>query len=95
MCSSAGRAGIDSSSSVWVYGFLDMVALMKTTIDLPDALFRRIKEVAQREGVPMREIIIDGALRELDRRETPTARPDFVFPSVNGNGLRQRQQGDR
>lgn len=65
-----------------------MVAHMKTTVDLPDALFRELKEVAGREQVRMRELIIEGLRNELDRRRSARPRVDFVFRTADGSGLR-------
>lgn len=61
---------------------------MKTTIDLPDALAMRAKQVARDQGTTLREII-EAALRaELERRnQTPDAVP-FTFRTVGGSGLK-------
>lgn len=64
-----------------------MVAHMKTTVDLPDALFRELKEVASSQQVNMRELIIEGLRNELDRRRSPQPRVDFAFRTVDGSGL--------
>ncbi|HET9840493.1 MAG TPA: hypothetical protein VFQ01_00665 [Nocardioides sp.] len=59
---------------------------MKTTIELPDELFRRLKEQARREGRPMRELVIDGLRRELEERAHPRSRVDFTFPTSSAEG---------
>ena len=64
-----------------------MVAHMKTTIDLPDGLFERLKKTAREHNVPMRQVIIDGLTSEIERRNTQQPPPDFFFPSVAGSGL--------
>lgn len=65
-----------------------MVIRMKTTMDLPDGVMRELRERAQAEQVPMRDIVLEALRRELDRRSEPTARIDFSFPvSSAGGGL--------
>lgn len=59
---------------------------MKTTIDLPDALAREAKELAHRQGVSLRELVVEGLRSEVARRST-VAEVDFVFPTVGGRGL--------
>ncbi|MEJ7634139.1 hypothetical protein [Aeromicrobium sp.] len=61
---------------------------MKTTIDLPDQLIRRVKRLARSEGATMRELMIEGLTREIERRSTPQVKPDFAFPTSGGSGLR-------
>jgi hypothetical protein len=44
---------------------------MKTTVEIPDALFREVKQYAARQGIPMREVFERGlelALRGLSPR---------------------------
>lgn len=63
-----------------------MVSRMKTTIDLPDSLAREAKDVAHRQGVSLRELVVSGLRAEVERRmRRPTV--DFVFPSVDGDGI--------
>ena len=44
---------------------------MRTTIDIPDPLFRRIKSVAASKGLSLKEFINSAAVRELERLERP------------------------
>jgi hypothetical protein len=60
---------------------------MKTTIELPDALAQRARDVARRQHTTLRELVVAGLQSELDRRAR-TARVDFVFTTVDGDGLR-------
>lgn len=65
-----------------------MVTRMKTTLDLPDELFRELKELARSQGATMREVIVEGLRAELDRRTRQEPRVDFAFPTFKGTGLR-------
>jgi hypothetical protein len=47
---------------------------MKTTLEIPDALFRRAKSVAAEQGIPLRELI-SKALAEKLRRQDSVERP--------------------
>lgn len=61
---------------------------MKTTIELPDALLDEAKQVAQREGTTLKELIDHGLRAELARRSQPR---EFTLrdASFRGRGLRQ------
>jgi len=61
---------------------------MKTTIELPDGLAERAREIARQQGVPLRAVIEAGLRAELDRRTAPPAAPEFRFRTVGGSGLR-------
>lgn len=61
---------------------------MKTTVDLPDELFRQVRDYSRQSGVTMRELVIEGLRSELTRRQSPRARVDFRFAAVDGQGLR-------
>ena len=65
-----------------------MVTHMKTTLELPDALFDELKATAHRSGVPMRSVVEDALRRELERRRQPP--PPFVLvdAGVGGKGIR-------
>lgn len=65
-----------------------MVDRMKTTIELPDALARRAKQVAREQGVTLREVIEAGLRAELDRRTHESQPAAFRFRTVSGSGLR-------
>ncbi|WP_089774111.1 hypothetical protein [Ruania alba] len=62
---------------------------MKTTIDLPDPLVRRVRAAARERGVTMRELMIDGLYSELERWEQREqgAPSGLVFRSFGGDGL--------
>jgi hypothetical protein len=40
---------------------------MRTTIDLPDALFRKTKAIAALQGTSMKELIVRAVEREIDQ----------------------------
>ena len=60
---------------------------MKTTIELPDALAKRAKEVAAGQGTTLRQLVVEGLRREVERR-SQAPKIDFVFPTAGGRGLR-------
>ncbi len=59
---------------------------MKTTIEIADSLFRRVKAAARHQGVSMRELVERGLALALEERERRT-----VFrvrdASFRGRGL--------
>jgi hypothetical protein len=42
---------------------------MRTTIDMPDALFRRTKAVAAARGVTLKQIIVNAVEQEINQPE--------------------------
>jgi hypothetical protein len=63
-----------------------MVTRMKTTVEIPEELIREVKQLGAETGATMRELIVEGLRREIERRRTrPPA--DFVFRTVDGGGL--------
>ena len=63
-----------------------MVAHMKTTIEIADALLERARKAAQTEGTTLRSLVEQGLRSTLERRET---RSGYVWPdlSVDGRGV--------
>lgn len=53
-----------------------MLLCMRTTIDLPDPLFRRAKKAAAEQGVPLREIVVRALERAL---AAPAAAAPYRF----------------
>jgi len=41
---------------------------MKTTLEIPDAIFRRAKSVAAERGIPLREFVTEAVKDKLARR---------------------------
>ena len=48
---------------------------MRTTIDLPDALFRKTKRLAAMRGSSMKDLIVQIVERELSRAKWEAPRP--------------------
>lgn len=48
---------------------------MKTTIEIPDALFREAKAAAQYRGVSMKEFLAEAVRAELRRKTAVSAKP--------------------
>ena len=46
---------------------------MKTTLEIPDFLFRRAKSVAAERGIPLRQFVTEAVQEKL--RSTPQERP--------------------
>lgn len=59
---------------------------MKTTIDIPDSLYTRCKEVIHREHTTIRTLVEEGLLVALPRHETPS-RFTFTPVTFQGHGL--------
>jgi hypothetical protein len=45
--------------------------LMKTTLEIPDDLFRRAKSAAAEQGIPLRELVSEALAEELRARGCP------------------------
>ena len=48
---------------------------MKTTLEIPDAIFRRAKSAAAECGVPLREFVTQAVKERLAAHTNPAARP--------------------
>jgi len=49
---------------------------MKTTVEIPDALFRKAKATAAERGVPLKDLLTDAVREHLHRSATePSAKP--------------------
>jgi hypothetical protein len=58
---------------------------MRTTIDIPDEVYRRLKVKAAVEGETLREIALRGILREIDgdiEQPSVTPRKRFELPVI-------------
>ena len=48
---------------------------MKTTLEIPDAVFRRAKARAAEQGIPLRQLVTDAVREKLDSGKTPQSKP--------------------
>ena len=63
-----------------------MVAHMKTTVEIPDALLKEAKEVASARGTTLKELIATGLHAVVHDARTP-APVSYRRHTVAGNGL--------
>jgi hypothetical protein len=63
-----------------------MLTHMKTTVELPDELFREVQQVARAEGTTMRSLMEEG-LRAVIARHLAAGRFTLRDASVPGAGL--------
>jgi len=60
---------------------------MKTTVEIPDALFRQAKEYASRHGIPLRRVIEQGLEMLLRRPPARSRRFRLKTVTTKGEGL--------
>ena len=60
---------------------------VKTTVELPEALFREAKEYAARHGIPMREMMERGLRAVLSESRPRTRRFRLKTVTTKGEGL--------
>jgi hypothetical protein len=64
---------------------------MKTTLEIPDALFRRAKSAAADQGIPFRELVSEALaekLRVRDRGDKPWMQSFGKLRSLRGENAR-------
>ena len=67
---------------IWEYGF------MKTTLEIPDELFRQAKAKAAMEGRKLKDVVADGL--RLAVKEPPRPKKHHVkFPLIRAKGKRK------
>jgi len=68
--------------------------LVKTTVELPDALFRKAKATAAERGVPLKELMSDAIREHLRRNPGDFSKKRPVAPLWIGafGGLRKLQK---
>lgn len=57
---------------------------MKTTVEIPDDLFRRAKAKAALEGIPLRELIVRGLEYAMQQPLSEQAHGGTKFPLITG-----------
>ena len=62
---------------------------MKTTVEISDPLFARVRAAAERDGETMRALIESGLVRELAARSAGVKPFKLKNVCVGGNGLRR------
>ncbi|MBI3208069.1 MAG: hypothetical protein HYZ37_04095 [Candidatus Solibacter usitatus] len=62
---------------------------MKTTVEIPDPIFRRAKQYCTRHGIPFRQLIEVGLRRAMDSQQ---AQPRFRLKPYGFRGKGQRIQ---
>ena len=48
---------------------------MKTTLEIPDAIFRRAKSAAAERGIPLRELVTEAVKEKLAQNRRPSEQP--------------------
>lgn len=61
---------------------------MKTTIELPDELARRAKQVARDQQMSLKDLVAEGLRAEIERATSGPMETEFRFRTVSGSGLR-------
>ena len=64
-----------------------MVAHMKTTIEIADALLKEAQKVAARENTTLRALVEDGLRKALDERRRKAQPFKLKLVTVRGEGL--------
>lgn len=60
---------------------------MKTTIDLPDVLAARAKQIALEQGTTLRELVTSGLRHEVERHGAAPDPTSFRLRTTGGRGL--------
>lgn len=64
---------------------------MRTTVDIPDAIYRRLKSAAALQGCSIKELVLRGVKRELEEsgnKQMKTTIKLPIFESKNPGWLR-------
>jgi hypothetical protein len=61
---------------------------MRTTVDIPDALYGKLKSHAAEQGTSVKKLLLRGAEVALGRMDTPRART-IQLPLIKGRGGRK------
>lgn len=58
---------------------------MKTTVEIPDDLFRKAKAKAALEGIPLRDLIVRGLRSVMEQPNTEAEQGRTHFPLIVGS----------
>ena len=56
---------------------------MRTTVDIPDALFRRTKALAAARGLTLKQVIINAVEREFSPARAPAGKQRTRLPLIH------------
>ena len=56
---------------------------MRTTIDLPESLFRKMKATAAARGVTMKELVMNAVERDISVSKPPAQKCSSPFPLIH------------
>ena len=57
-------------------------AFVRTTIELPDSLFREVKATAARHGIRLKDYITEALQDKLSKRPNPAEKPWMKFAGI-------------
>ena len=63
-----------------------MVGHMKTTVNIADALFEELRELAEKEGVTMKSLIQDGIRQVIAEHKKVAKQPRYKMRDVSFGG---------
>ncbi len=58
---------------------MGILKVMKTTIEMPETLFRKAKAKAALQGVTLKQLVTDAMERELDQEPSESSSPSKQF----------------
>ena len=56
---------------------------MRTTVDIPDPIYRRLKSVAALQGCSVKELVLRGVMTELAAGKNPRRRRKIRLPIID------------
>jgi hypothetical protein len=67
---------------------------MRTTVDIPDPIYRELKVRAATEGTTVKEIILEGVALRMSARESRDELPRAPFPVIRSLSPGSLQLGE-
>jgi len=61
---------------------------MRTTVDIPDSLYKRAKAKAAMDGVKLKELIARSLIQAMEPEKNKPVRKRIKFPLIKGDGKR-------